>query len=64
MLEPFEQFYQGVLFLFERIRGAASDEVEARLTDLASMEPVERSGPGDSQERSRLYGGACKRPVR
>jgi hypothetical protein len=35
LLEPFEQFYQGVTFLFERIRSAASDEVEARLTDMA-----------------------------
>ncbi len=40
MLEPFEQFYQGLLFLFERIRGAASDEVEARLSDLAVTVPV------------------------
>jgi hypothetical protein len=40
ILEPFEQFYQGVLFLFERIRGAASDEIEASLADLASLEPV------------------------
>jgi len=40
MLEPFEQFYQGVTFLFERIRGAASDEAEAGLTDLANTESV------------------------
>ena len=40
ILEPFEQFYQGVLFLFERIRGAATDEIEASLTNLASVEPV------------------------
>src|SRR5262249_18250480 len=40
ILEPFEQFYQGVLFLFERLRGAASDEIEVSLADLASMEPV------------------------
>jgi hypothetical protein len=40
MLEPFEQFYQGVLFLFERIRGAASDEAEPRLAALASTEPL------------------------
>jgi hypothetical protein len=40
MLEPFEQFYQGALFLFERIRGAASDEAEAPLADLAGAEAV------------------------
>ena len=40
MLEPFEQFYQGVLFLFERIRGAATDEAEARLSDLAVKEAM------------------------
>jgi hypothetical protein len=43
ILEPFEQFYQGVLFLFERIRGAASDEIEASLADLASIEPVDEA---------------------
>jgi hypothetical protein len=40
MLEPFEQFYQGVLFLFERMRAAASDEGEAHLSDVAVMESV------------------------
>jgi hypothetical protein len=30
LIEPFERFYQGVTFFFERIRGAASDEAEAR----------------------------------
>jgi hypothetical protein len=39
-LELFEQFYQGVLFLFERIRGAVSDESEARLSDLSGVQPV------------------------
>lgn len=40
ILEPFEQFYQGVIFLFERIRAAASDETEASLSDLAGLDPV------------------------
>jgi hypothetical protein len=44
ILEPFEQFYQGVIFLFERIRAAASDEIEVSLADLASMEPVDEAG--------------------
>lgn len=44
ILEPFEQFYQGLLFLFGRIRGAASDEVEVSLADLASTEPVRVAG--------------------
>jgi hypothetical protein len=43
ILEPFEQLYQGVLFLFERIRGAASDEIEVSLTNLACMEPVDEA---------------------
>jgi hypothetical protein len=43
MLEPFEQFYQGVLFVFERIRGAASDEAEARFSDLALKEPMDEA---------------------
>jgi len=43
ILEPFEQFYQGVIFLFERIRGAASDEIEASLADLACTEPLEEA---------------------
>ncbi len=40
ILEPFEQFYQGLIFLFERIRGAASDEFEVTLSDLAKLEPI------------------------
>lgn len=40
LLEPFEQFYQGVTFLFERIRSAATDEVEASLTDLAKTDSL------------------------
>jgi hypothetical protein len=40
ILEPFEQFYQSAIFLFERIRGAASDEIEVSLSDLASAEPT------------------------
>jgi hypothetical protein len=40
VLEPFEQFYQGVTFLFERIRGAASDEPDAQLTDMANTVSV------------------------
>jgi hypothetical protein len=40
LIEPFEKFYQGVLFLFERIRGAASDEAEAHLSDLAGRESM------------------------
>lgn len=39
MLEPFEQFYQCVVFLFERMRAAASDETEASLAGLASAQP-------------------------
>jgi hypothetical protein len=38
VLEPFERFYQGVTFFFEQIRGAASDEGEARLIDVANQE--------------------------
>ena len=38
MLQPFERFYQGVTFLFAQIRGAASDEGEARLIDVANQE--------------------------
>lgn len=40
LLEPFERFYQGVTFFFERIRGAASDEAEARLIDVANEQSV------------------------
>lgn len=40
VLEPFEQFYQGVIFLFDQIRGAASDQAEARLADLANVGPI------------------------
>lgn len=40
ILEPFEQFYQESIFLFERVRGAASDELEIRLVDLETTEPV------------------------
>lgn len=43
ILEPFEQFYQGLIFLFERIRGAASDEVEVSLSDLASLESIKEA---------------------
>jgi hypothetical protein len=44
LLEPFEQFYQGVIFLFDQIRGAASDETEACLADLANAEPIRDAG--------------------
>jgi hypothetical protein len=40
ILEPFEQFYQGLIFLFEQILGAASDEIETSLPDLARQGPV------------------------
>ncbi len=43
ILEPFEQFYQGAIFLFERIRGAASDEIEVSLADMASAEPIKQA---------------------
>jgi hypothetical protein len=46
MIEPFEQFYQGALFLFESIRGAATDETEARLIGLAGKERVVESVQG------------------
>ena len=44
ILEPFEQFYQSVMFLFERIRGAASDEFEVSLADLARTEQINDAG--------------------
>jgi hypothetical protein len=44
MLVPFEQFYRSVLFLFERLRAAASDENEASLADVASAEPIKEAG--------------------
>jgi hypothetical protein len=44
ILEPFEQFYQSVMFLFERIRGAASDEFEVSLADLARTEQIDDAG--------------------
>lgn len=40
IIEPFEQFYQSVLFLFERIRAAASDEPVIFLPELARNESV------------------------
>jgi hypothetical protein len=40
ILDPFERFYQGVLFLFERIRGAVSDETEMRLAELSGTKHV------------------------
>ena len=43
ILEPFEQFYQGVLFLFERMRGAASDEMEASVADLSGTETTKEA---------------------
>jgi hypothetical protein len=58
MLEPFEQFYQGVLFLFERIRGAASDEPEARLADLAGTESV-----GEAAQAIRKSAGDLRRSL-
>ncbi len=41
ILEPFEQFYQGLIFLFERIRGAATDEGEVSLGAMARTEPIQ-----------------------
>jgi hypothetical protein len=58
MLEPFEQFYQGVSFLFERIRSAASDEAEARLTDLANTESV-----SDAADAIRKSAGELQRSL-
>jgi hypothetical protein len=54
VLEPFEQFYQGLLFLFEQVRGAASDEAEAHLTDLASAERVGEAGRAIRQSAEQL----------
>ena len=54
VLEPFERFYQGVTFFFERIRGAASDEAEARLIDVASAAVGQRSCRGNPQKRGRV----------
>lgn len=54
LLEPFEQFYQSVLFLFERIRGAATDEAEARLADLASKNPVAQAAEAIRKSASDL----------
>ena len=56
MLEPFEQFYQGVLFLFERIRSAASDEAEVRLADLAGTESVREAAQAIRKSASQLRG--------
>jgi hypothetical protein len=56
IVEPFEQFYQGMLFLFERMRGAASDEAEARLSDLAVMEPVAEASQAIRESAGGLRG--------
>ncbi len=43
ILEPFEQFYQSAIFIFERIRGAATDDIEVSLSDLARTEPMQEA---------------------
>jgi hypothetical protein len=54
VLEPFEQFYQGLLFLFEQVRGAASDGAGVRLTDLAHAERVGEAGRAVHQSAEEL----------
>jgi hypothetical protein len=49
LIEPFEQFYQAALFLFEGIRAAATAESEPRLTNIAS-EKVTREGMAKTKE--------------
>ena len=43
VLEPFEQFYQGAIFIFERIRSAVSDEIEVNLSDLSRTIPMQEA---------------------
>lgn len=40
IVEPFEQFYQSAVFLFECIRGAVSDQMEVSLSTLADNEQI------------------------
>jgi len=55
ILEPFELFYQGAIYLFERIRGAASDEIEASLSDLARLEPVKEADVAIRKSAAELW---------
>jgi hypothetical protein len=43
ILEPFETLYQGILFLFESLRGAASDGGAPPLTEIARSEELQQA---------------------
>lgn len=43
ILEPFERLYQGAVFLFDSVRGAATDEAEVSLNDVVRLEAVEKA---------------------
>ena len=43
ILEHFEKFYQSLIFIFDLIRGAASDELEPSIHDLARQSTIKKT---------------------
>jgi hypothetical protein len=55
VLEPFERFYQGVVFLFEVLRASATDAGQAPLAELADREDVQEAAGALKDSVSRLH---------